>query len=439
MTSQPINHRAVFAVRKWRDQDGARQVILVSAAGLLLFLLWAGFTQVDEITKGQGRVIPSSKVQLIQSADSARIASIAVRAGQRVHKGELLVRMDNTESSAALGQVVAEGETLAARAARLSSEASGAKGSGCPVGADGKLALVCDDEAALKRIRAQALESKMSGLRAAIEQRRRDMTEAEATSTSLQNSIALQQKQVDMLAPLAAKSIVPQTELLNARRELVDLQGRLAASREARSRAAAAVQEATSQATEADLHFRQETLDERSQLAGKLAVNAETLRGAQGKLARAEIRSPVEGVVNDVQVTTLGGYVNAGQKIMEVVPFGDKLLVEARVKPSDIAFIRIGDKAVIKVTAYDFSIYGGLDGRVVQVSADSIYDEQTKEAYFNVVVETDRAYLLAGGGRQLPITPGMVCEAEIVTGRKSILDYLLKPVLKARSDAMRER
>jgi adhesin transport system membrane fusion protein len=146
----------------------------------------------------------------------------------------------------------------------------------------------------------------------------------------------------------------------------------------------------------------------------------------------------VDGVVNAVQVTTIGGFVQAGEKIMEVVPMGDKLLVETRVTPKDIAFIKVGDKALVKVTAYDFSSYGGLDGRVVQVSADSIYDEATREAYFNVIVETTRAYLNAGG-RRLPITPGMMTDTQIITGQKSVLSYLLKPVLRARSDALRER
>lgn len=416
---------------------GGRLVISVAALGFLVFLLWAAFTQVDEVTKGQGRVIPSSKIQVIQSADSSRISEIVVRSGQRVRKGALLVRMDNSDSSSALGQIRAEGESLAARAARLGREAGG-QSVACQSDAAGNMPSACADEAALQRVRAETMQSKMSGLVAAIEQRRRDMGEAEATAASLRSSIALAQRQVDMLEPLAAKSIVPQTELLSARRELVDLQGRLAAALQSASRSAAAVREAQAQAAEAGLRFRQETLDERSQIAGKLAVNAQSLRGAEGRVQRTEIRSPVDGIVNDVQVTTQGGYVNAGQKIMEIVPLGDKLLVEARVRPSDIAFIRVGDKAVVKVTAYDFSIYGGLDGRVVQVSADSIYDEQTKEAYFNVIVETDRAFLQSGTA-QLPITPGMVCEAEIITGRKSILNYLLKPVLKARGDAMRER
>jgi adhesin transport system membrane fusion protein len=198
------------------------------------------------------------------------------------------------------------------------------------------------------------------------------------------------------------------------------------------------VSEARAQAAEASAQFRQDALNERSQVTQKIAVNQQTLRGAQGRLSRAELRSPVDGVVNDVQVTTRGGFVQAGQKIMEVVPLGDKLLVETRVKPSDIAFIKVGDRALVKVTAYDFSIYGGLEGRVVQVSADSIYDETTREAYFNVIVETDRSFLVTAG-RRLPITPGMMTDTQIITGRKSVLSYLLKPVLKAKSDALTER
>ena len=417
--------------------DGAQMIILVSAIGFLLFLVWAGFTQVDEVTKGEGKVIPSTKVQVIQSADSERISKIMVRSGQRVHKGDLLVLMDDTESSSALGQLQAEGESLEARAARLAREAGGATYT-CPPDVQGNVPTVCADEAALQQVRAEALRSKINGLEAVVDQRRRDLSEAQATAASLRSSIALAQKQVDMLAPLAAKSIVPQTDLLSARRDLVEQQGKLAAAQESASRAAAAVREAQAAASEAELQFRQQTLDERSQLAAKIAVNVESQRGAEGKLQRAEIRSPVNGIVNDVQVTTEGAFVNAGQKIMEVVPLGDKLLVEARIKPSDIAFIRVGDRATVKVTAYDFEVYGGLDGHIVQVSADSIYDEATKQAYFNVIIETDRAYLQSGR-TQLPITPGMVCDAEIITGRKSILDYLLNPVLRARSEALRER
>ncbi|MDF0543041.1 HlyD family type I secretion periplasmic adaptor subunit [Sphingobium sp. H39-3-25] len=427
--------------RRWIDwvrrQSGSRQIILFSAGGMLLFLLWAGLATVDEVTHGQGRVIPSSKAQVIQSAEPTTIKEILVRSGQKVRKDQLLVRLDDAILGSELGQLRAETRSLSARAGRLGMEGTGS-GTICAATPDGTVAPECRQEQALAQVRESALRSRQAALAAAVEQRSRDLAEAQATIQSLEGSVQLAQRQVDMLEPLAAKSVVPQTDLLSARRELVDTQGRLAAARQQASRAAAAIREAQAQQSEAGFQFRQDALNERSELQAKIAVNSESLRGARGRAERAEIRSPVEGVVNDVQVTTIGGFVSPGQKIMQVVPLGEKLLVEARVRPSDIAFIKAGDHAVVKVTAYDFSIYGGLSGTVQQISADSVYDEATKEAYFTVVVETDRSYLMSGG-RRLPITPGMVCDVEVLTGRKTILAYLLKPVLKARSDALRER
>jgi len=410
------------AIKHRQPMTGSRMIIVASAVAFFLFLIWASLAQVDEVTRGQGKVIPTSKVQIIQSSAPATIAELFVRSGQRVSKGQLLARLDNPESRS----IEAETEALQARSERLQAEGSGAA------------TTLGGEEGSLSEVRRQALSSRVAALRASAEQRRREAAEADATINSLSRSLGLAQENVNRLAPLAAKSIVPQTELANAQREVVDLQGRIAAAREQKGRAFAAVSEAMSQANEASFSFRQEALNEASQVNQKIAVNEQSLRGVGGQSGRLELRSPVNGVVNDVQVTTIGGYVQAGEKVMEVVPLGEKLLVETRVRPSDIAFIKVGDRALVKVTAYDFSTYGGLDGRVVQVSADSIYDDKEKEAYFTVIVETDRSYLTARGVR-LPITPGMMTDTQIITGRKSILTYLLKPVLKARSEALRER
>ncbi|HET9813200.1 MAG TPA: HlyD family type I secretion periplasmic adaptor subunit [Sphingomicrobium sp.] len=418
------------AIKHRRPLTGAQMIIVASAAAFLLFLIWASIAQVDEVTRGQGRVIPSSKLQVITAADPATVAELFVRSGQRVRKGQLLVKLASPESRSQLGQIQAETNSLEARAARLTAEGMG-KSTECD-GPD------CAGEAALRAARASALQSKVAALNATADQARRDAGEAAATINSLQRSLGLAQHQVQMIEPLAAKHIVPETDLLDKRREVIDLQGRIAAAREQQGKAMAAVREAEAQAAQANFEFRQQALDERSQVKAKIAVNEQSLLGAQGKLDRTEIRSPVDGVVNDVQVTTIGSYVQPGQKIMEVVPLGDKLLVESRVKPRDIAFIKVGDRALVKVTAYDFSIYGGLEGHVVQVSADSIYDEKEKEAYFTVIVETDKSYLTAAG-HALPITPGMMTDTQIITGWKSILTYLLKPVLKARSEALQER
>jgi adhesin transport system membrane fusion protein len=415
-------------VKFWQRLRGSEQIMVAAAAGFVLFLLWASIARVDEVSRGQGRVIPSSKVQIIQSAEPSTIREILVRSGQTVKKGQLLVRLDNTTSQSELGQLETENARLAQRAARLAGEGSGA---GC-AGAD------CGDEARLAEVRRSSLQSQLAALSASVEQRRRDMGEAQATASSLESSLQLAREQVAMLAPLAAKGVVPQTELLTAQREVVDIQGRLAAARQAISRSQAAVREAGAEVSRARFDFQQEALNERSQLTTKMAVNQETIRGAEGRLARSEIRSPTRGVVNDLLVNTLGGYVNAGEKIMQIVPLGDKLLIETRVTPRDIAFIKVGDPANVKVTAYDFSIYGGLNGKVVRVSADSIYDEVERQAYFTVVVETTNSYLTSNG-RRLPITPGMLCDVEIVTGKKSVLSYLLKPVLKVSGSALTER
>jgi adhesin transport system membrane fusion protein len=406
-----------------RELTGSGRVILYTALGFVVFVLWASFAKVDEVTAGQGKVIPSSKVQLIQSPEAATVAELMVRGGQNVKRGQLLARLDNPQSRS----IAAETEALEAREQRLQAEGLGQSSGGLE-----------GEEATLSTVRRQALSSRIAAMRASAEQRRREGAEAAATISSLSRSLQLAQENVNRLAPLAAKNIVPQTDLANAQREVVDLQGRIAAAREQQGRAQAAVSEALSQASEANFQFRQDALNERSQVAAKIAVNQQTLSGTEGRNGRMELRSPVDGVVNDVKVTTRGGFVQAGEKVMEVVPMGEKLLVETRVKPSDIAFIKVGDRALVKVTAYDFSTYGGLEGRVVQVSADSIYDEAEREAYFNVIVETDRSFLMSGA-RRLPITPGMMTDTQIITGRKSILKYLLKPIYKADAEALRER
>lgn len=415
-------------IARW---DANTKLIAACAAGLALMILWASIARVDEVTRGMGKVIPSSKAQLVQAAEPAVVKEILVRAGQSVKRGQLLVRLDDAEAASQLGQIQTETDRLTVRAERLKQEAAGGE-LGCAEGS------VCADERRLQDVRVATARSRESALAAAVEQRRRDLSEGQATASALETSSRLAREQVEMLEPLAAKGIVPQTELLTARREMVDTMGRLAAARQGVARAAAAVREAQAELNSSKLDFRQQALAERSEVATKIAVNQETIRGAKARKQRGELRAPANGIVNDVQVTTIGGFVNAGEMLMQVVPVGDKLLVEARVKPGDIAFIKVGDPANVKVTAYDFSIYGGLAGRVEQVSADSIYDEVEREAYYTVLVRTDRSYILQGGQR-FPIVPGMICDVEIITGRKSILNYLLKPVEKAFGEAMTER
>lgn len=422
-------------MKKWFDivaeWDANRKLIAACALTIFLLLGWSSVAQTEEVTRGMGKVIPSSKAQLVQPAEPAVVEEILVRAGQSVKKGQLLVRLDDDIADSELARLETENERLAARAARLEGEATGTE-LGCEEGE------VCADEQRLQEVRLATARSREQSLASAVEQRRREYAEAQATVSTLENSTRLAQDQVNMLEPLAAQGIVPRTELLTAQRDLVDTRGRLAAARQSMARAQAAIRQAEADLQAARNEFRQQALNERSEITTRIAVNQQTIRGAEARRNRNELRSPADGIVNNVQVTTVGGFVAAGEEIMQVVPVGDKLLVEARIAPKDIAFIKVGDPANVKVTAYDFATYGGLRGEVLQVSADSVYDEVERETYYTVLIETDRSYLERGGQR-LPIVPGMICDVEVITGKKSVLSYLLKPVTRALDEAMTER
>lgn len=416
---------------RWHEKSASQKLISLTAIAMAICILLAALIQIDEVTRGMGKVIPSSKAQIVQAAEPTLIREILVRQGQMVQKGQLLVRLDDSQSASALGQLTAENARLEARAQRLQSEGTGAS-------ADCAAGEACDEERQLAQVRRATAQSRESALAASVEQRQRELSEAQATVAALTDSVRLAREQVNMLQPLAAKGIVPQTELLSAQRDLVDVQGRLSAAQQTVGRASAGIREAQAQVSTARNDFRQQALNERSEVVTKMAVNTESMKGASARQERNELRAPVTGLINDVQVTTVGGFVNPGEKILQVVPVGDRLLVEARVSPKDIAFIKVGDRANVKVTAYDFSIYGGLSGTVRVIGSDSIYDEAERQAYYSVVVETDRSYITKGD-QKLPIMPGMICDVEIITGSKSILTYLLKPVLRAFGEAMTER
>ena len=266
------------AIRHRKPLTGARMIIVASAAAFAMFLLWASLAQVDEVTAGEGKVIPSSKLQVITAADPATVSELLVRSGQRVHKGQLLARLDSPENESQLGQLQAETESLQARAVRLSQEGGMAPGAACE-GSD------CAGQEALRAARESALRSKVAAAQATADQARRDAAEAAATINSLQGTLALAQKQVQMMAPLAAKNIVPETDLIEKQREVVDIQGRIAAAREQQGKAMAAVREAQAQASQAGFEFKQQALDERSQVKAKIAVTSNRCSAPKGRPA----------------------------------------------------------------------------------------------------------------------------------------------------------
>jgi adhesin transport system membrane fusion protein len=419
---------------------GAVVAVLLIATLIVCFVGWADWAKLDEVTRGEGRVIPSSKTQMVQSLEGGIVKELLVRTGDRVRKGDVLARIDDTGFSSNLGEVTAKRLTLEARTTRLRHEANGDL-SANPVFSDAlretSMALT-ENETSLFQARRNSLETQLGILKERVEQRTRELGEVQAAMARFESNLRLANEEMKLKQPLAEKGIVPQTDIIRLKRDIADTEGQIATQNESIPKLEAAIREAQGQVKEQEEKFRQEARTELSEAEAELAVNQETLRGATDRVVRADIRSPVDGVVNQINSNTVGGVVQAGQTLMEIVPLEDSLFVEVKIRPSDIAFVHPQQPAVVKITAYDFSIYGGLDGNVERISADSVYDEEARQNFYLVTVKTLENQLKSEK-EELPIIPGMVASVDILTGKKSVLDYLLKPINKARAEALRER
>ena len=414
--------------------------VFIIGALFVAFVGWAAFAQVDEIARGEGKVIPASKTQIIQSSEPGVVQDIAVKIGQKVKKDDLIIRLDNTMNVSSLGEQQAKARALAARIARLKHEQSGNISSSfeCPADILASAPEICANEQKLLVAKRENFENKLSVLKARLEQRESELNEANANSQRLTENLSVSDREAALVESLTKRGLMAQTEKIRVDREQAELKGQINLSTESMGRIQGALTEARLQVEEVGLDFQQQALDELTQALAELSVVEETLRGARDRVARTDIRSPVDGIVNTLEVNTLGAFVQPGAVVAGIVPTSDTLLVEARVSPRDVAFIRPGQEALIKITAYDFSIFGGLEGKVENITADSILDQHTGEPYYQVRVSTNKA-VLEKDGKSYSIIHGMICSVDIMTGSKTILSYLLKPINKAREEAMRER
>lgn len=415
-------------------------IIKIIALLFVAFLAWASLTRVDEVARSTGRIIPSSRMQIIQSAEAGIVQEIVVREGQRVEQGEILLRLDDTSISSDLGELTARSLALEVQTERLRLEHEGDIGAPfiCPEEVLASAPDICTNEERLREARRQTLQSQMDVLHERVEQRQRELNEMRSRLVSVSESLRISRDEMALIAPLAERQVVAATDLLQARRTMNDLEGERRAAQESIARVQAELREANLQLEGQLLQFRQEALSEMTKILSDLAVVREAIRGAADRVKNTDIRSPVAGIVNSLYINTVGAYVNAGARVMDIVPVEDQLLVEARATPADIAFIRVGQPTTVKISAYDYTIYGGLNGVVEQVSASSVLDEVTRETYYTIIVRTESSSLI-WNGIEHPIMPGMICDVEILTGKKSVLSYLLKPINKARNEALRER
>lgn len=426
--------------KKDRPPLFASATTILIALLMVAFVAWSSFAEVEEIARGEGKVIPASKTQIIQASEAGVVQEIAVKIGQRVRKDDLLIRLDNTMNSSSLGEQQARSRALQARIARLQQEQRGQIGEAfaCPAEIVKTAPAICDNEEKLLVASQESFANKISVLKSRLEQRQKELDEANANLDRLDKNLVVSERESKLVESMAKKGLIAQTEQIRVERERTELNGQIKLAGETIARGRAAIQEAQLQVNEVGLELRQEALNDLTQSLADLSVVEETIRGATDRVARTDIRSPVDGIVNTLNVNTLGAFVQQGAVVAEIVPTSETLLVEARVSPRDVAFIRPDQEALIKITAYDFSIFGGIEGKVANITADSLVDEKTGEPYYQVRVTTDRS-TLERNGKTYSIIPGMICSVDIKTGRKTILTYLLKPINKAKEEAMRER
>ena len=421
---------------RWKPRLFSHLILWSVAAFVGIFLWWAQWATLDEVTRGEGRVIPSRQVQVIQNLEGGILAATLVHEGDLVEAGQVVVRIDNIRAASDYRENIIRYYGLVASVERLQAEIEGRNVDFSPdvlEHADG----VAQSELSLFTARKQQLDDQVSVLRQQVDQRQSELVELANREKSLTSSLGLATQELDMASPLAAKGVFSKMDLLHLRRQVLDLQSELEQTRLQKPRADSALQEAQHRIDAARSEFRSESLRELTLKRTELQSIKEAVSAGEDQVRRTEVRSPVRGLVKQIKINTVGGVLPPGGEIMEIVPIEDTLLVEAMVRPSDIAFLRPGLPANVKVTAYDYSIYGGMHGRVEDISADTIAN-QRGETFFRVRVRTDKAHL-GSDERPLEIIPGMTAQVDILTGKKTVMDYLLKPILRARSEALRER
>lgn len=412
-------------------------VLLFTIIGLVLFLgFWAGFSEIEELTRGQGQVVPTQDVQVIQSLEGGVIESILVKEGESVTKGQVLLQISDVLFSSQERGTEAKFFSLQAQKARLRAEIDG-KDFVAPEDIDKNYPAITANEKALYRSRQKELKSSYSILDDKISQTSAEISEAGAQISRLQSSVSSLQEELTITRGLVRSRAVPKLEEIRLDRELGDVKGQINAQTERRRGLEAERRAARSERSNLTDQFRSGALAELSQVESQLAELGENLKSFSDRVARAEIRSPVDGIVNRITVNTIGGVVEPAQALAEIVPVGDELKVVAKITPENIAFLRLGQDAKVKLSAYNPQKYGSLKATVSRIGANSITNGDG-EIFFEIEVRTDQNSM-GTTEEPLPILPGMVATVEIITGKRSILEYLLKPILRARDVALTER
>lgn len=416
----------------------AAQLLLFAIAGFVVWaVIWAAHAEIDQVSSGTGRVIPSRQIQVVQNLEGGILSELLVREGETVEAGQVLMHLDDTQLTSDFGENQVKALGLQAVIARLQAELS-EEPLLFPAVVQEAMPQVTEAEAALYGARAEELASALNRLGEQLNQRRRELEETEARIVQLTRSVNLTRQEIAILAPLVERGINAPIDLIRLRREENQYVGDLAVAEKTRERLQAGLAEIEAETAETRAQFRSRALQELNEAQVNLQALQQVLTSRGDRVRRAIIRAPTAGTVKQLFVTTLGGVVRPGQDLVEIVPTEDTLLVEARLRPADIAFIYPSQAAKVKITAYDFTVYGSLPASVEHISADTIEDEASGESFYLVRVKTDVAELRDKQGEPLPVIPGMTAAVDILTGKRTVLQYILNPFLKVGQRALRE-
>ena len=413
-----------------------RAVMYFWLVAIFMFVVWAYFAQIDEIARGDGDIVPSGENQMVQNLEGGIIEEILVKEGQTVEKDQLLIKIDNQKSQSSFSTNAIKADALDAKIVRLTAEASGQKFK-VSKEVEQRIPLFIDNERSLYNTNKQQLNSKLNALKAQLSQRDQELQEARSSMKSAKSSMKMIQKEVTMTEPMVARGVRSKIDFLKLQREANEVKDRYNSARLSIPRLKSAMKEVKSTINETTLIYKSDAKLKLNEAVSELRGYRANSTALEDQVTRTLVRSPMKGIVQKLFVHTVGGVIQPGADILEIVPTDSTLLVEIKVKPSDIAFIYFGQKAIVKFSAYDFAIYGGLDGEVVLISADTITD-QKENVFYTVRIKTNKNSL-ERNGKKLKIIPGMTVNADIITGRKSVLDYILKPILKTKQYTFTER
>ncbi len=415
----------------------AAQIFLAAVVLLVVWMfVWMAISHVDEQVRGTGQVMPSGDVQVVQSLDGGIISQILVHAGDVVKKGQVLVRIADVQYASEGQGMEAQKAALEARKARLQSESTGTTFV-IPPDVAKNFPDIAANEEKLYQSRQDELSTALNIIKDQVQEATANLAEVRSSIVQLTKSKALLQKQVDIDKNLAKAKAIPEIELIKDERQLNDTSGNLSTAQDSERSLQAKLSAAGKRESEKRGQFRSDALGQMNDTEAKLSTLTANLRSVNDKVNHSELRSPVDGVVQQVNVKTVGGVVEPAQKLVEIVPLNESLVIRARIAPKDVAFLRPGQKVKVQITAYDPEIYGTLTGKLIRISPNTIEDGQG-HAFFQIDVRTDKNYL---GTKQAPyrIFSGMVAEANVIVGRRTLLTYLLKPVLRTKDRAFTEQ